>query len=206
VGLPAVARLLVVSPHAAPAVYPLQAPCVSVGRGEDNTIVLPSPFVSRHHAEFLAQEGGHIVRDLHSRNGTSLNGHRLAQPTRLQPGDVVTICGYTLTYQTGEDTVALVAPSTVVVDPARAAAWVDGARVELSALELRLLTLLERRAGTVVTKDEIAAYLWPSEQGDVSDERIEQLISRVRRKLGERRAGPRHLTTIRGVGYRLEQG
>jgi hypothetical protein len=206
---PAIARLILVSPDGPTRVYALDKDRLTLGRGEENDIVVNSPFVSRCHAEFRRDPTGvYSVRDMHSRNGTTVNGQRLFHATPLHSGDVITICGLSFTYQTSDDTVALSSrppAGAVAVDPARAEAWVDGTRVELSALEFRLLTLLESRAGTIVCKDDIAAHLWPRHPEDVSDERIEQLISRVRRKLGENSIRPRHLTTVRGIGYRLEK-
>lgn len=205
---PAAARLVAVSANGPVRIYPLDKERVTLGRGAENDIVIHNPFVSRHHVEFRRDpSGAYTVRDLHSRNGTAVNGQRLNQPAPLHSGDVVTVCGFSFTFQTSDDTIALSRRSTsaVEVDPDRAEAWVDGARIELSAMELRLLTLLESRAGTIVGKDDIAAYLWPRNPEEISDERIEQLVSRVRRKLGEHSSHAHHLTTVRGIGYRLEK-
>jgi pSer/pThr/pTyr-binding forkhead associated (FHA) protein len=42
-----------------------------------------------------------MVEDLHSTNGTYVNGERLAGSHRLQPGDVITIGQTQLTYEAG---------------------------------------------------------------------------------------------------------
>ena len=54
-----------------------QAKRVSIGRAEDNAVVLPDASVSRHHAELAADGGRWAVRDRDSHNGTFLNGRRV---------------------------------------------------------------------------------------------------------------------------------
>lgn len=51
---------------------------VSIGRAEDNAVVLADASVSRHHAELLADSDRWILRDRESHNGTYLNGQRIA--------------------------------------------------------------------------------------------------------------------------------
>ncbi|MBI3621481.1 MAG: FHA domain-containing protein [Nitrospirae bacterium] len=46
----------------------------TVGRGSDNDLVLSHPSVSRSHLLIRFEQGGHLARDLESRNGTLLNG------------------------------------------------------------------------------------------------------------------------------------
>ena len=53
---------------------------LSVGRDDDNDLVLATKTVSRHHAELVEHDGRWYVCDQGSYNGTRLNG------TRLQPG------------------------------------------------------------------------------------------------------------------------
>lgn len=65
----------------------MDGPEVRVGRGLDNDIVLDSLSVSREHARFL-RDGGLVVEDLGSRNGTFVNGERV-QRAQIAPGDTV---------------------------------------------------------------------------------------------------------------------
>jgi len=50
---------------------------VSVGTGPGNDLVVDDPAVSRHHFAIVPTPRGHLVRDLESTNGTSINGVRI---------------------------------------------------------------------------------------------------------------------------------
>ena len=66
---------------------PIRGSC-SMGRSVSNQITLPDEKVSRRHALIHVQEqNAHWLVDLGSRNGTYLNGRRVAQPTRLRHAD-----------------------------------------------------------------------------------------------------------------------
>src|SRR5690349_9852811 len=52
---------------------------VSFGRADENTVVLNSNNVSRRHAVLKAQDGGVILKDLQSTNGTYVNQDRITQ-------------------------------------------------------------------------------------------------------------------------------
>ena len=60
-----------------------------MGKGPRNDIVIADPAVSTTHALIKAEEGGYILTDLGSRNGTYLNGERISEPKRLSHGDVI---------------------------------------------------------------------------------------------------------------------
>ncbi len=59
---------------------------VLIGRKSDSDIVLPNPYISRHHAKIIRENGGYILADLGSTHGTYLNGRRLEREV-LRPGD-----------------------------------------------------------------------------------------------------------------------
>jgi pilus assembly protein CpaF len=62
---------------------------VTVGRVRGNDIVLPKGNVSKHHCRLLSRDGEIVVEDLHSTNGTYVNGRKIGEPTPLAPGDKV---------------------------------------------------------------------------------------------------------------------
>ena len=61
---------------------------VTIGRDDDNTLPLPSPFVSRHHAKVIVDNGDYYVENL-GLNGTIVRGENVGVGTRvpLKPGE-----------------------------------------------------------------------------------------------------------------------
>ena len=113
-------------------VVPFSGDRVTVGRAVGNDIVLVDDEVSRWHAVFERLGAQWYIRDLSSRNGTSVNGRRVGTERRLRPGDVVQIGRAALTYHGDESP-----PHT---DTTRAAT----APPDLTALERRILVELAR--------------------------------------------------------------
>lgn len=70
---------------------PLGSRPVSFGRSDEADHQLPTKAASRIHAQVFPRERGWWVEDLHSSNGTLVNGNRIIKPTPLVPGDEITI-------------------------------------------------------------------------------------------------------------------
>ncbi|PSB22225.1 adenylate/guanylate cyclase domain-containing protein [Phormidesmis priestleyi ULC007] len=65
--------------------------CWTVGRSEDNNVVLSDRWISRNHAMLQSMENGEFyLIDLGSRNGSFINGRRVSIPVTLQNGDRLT--------------------------------------------------------------------------------------------------------------------
>jgi DNA-binding NtrC family response regulator len=62
----------------------------TIGRDSASHLVLNDPFASARHARIERKNGGFMIRDLHSRNGTFLNGSRI-QEAFLTPNDRIRI-------------------------------------------------------------------------------------------------------------------
>jgi two-component system response regulator RegX3 len=91
----------------------------------------------------------------------------------------------------------------IVLDPGAHEVTKDDEMVELSPKEFDLLHLLMAQAGTVVTREECLDALWWGQ--DLLDSRtLDAHMKRLRRKIESDPAEPRHLITIRGVGFRLQ--
>jgi DNA-binding response OmpR family regulator len=83
------------------------------------------------------------------------------------------------------------------IDTRRMAASLDGTPLPLSQLEFRLLNYLAHHQGRAVPAGEIAEHLYGVSDADDSNA-IEQLVARLRRKIGAER-----IETKRGFGYQL---
>ncbi|MGC4962120.1 response regulator transcription factor [Gordonia sp. DT218] len=81
---------------------------------------------------------------------------------------------------------------------------VDGADLVLANREFDLLRFLMERPGQVVSRDEILTEVWGS--ADLrSSKTLDMHISWLRRKIGDDQADrPRHIVTVRGVGFRFD--
>lgn len=83
------------------------------------------------------------------------------------------------------------------IDTARRQVVCEGRRVELPAMEYRLLEYLALRAGQVVSKEQIIEHLYESDSDRYSNV-IEVYVSMLRRRLGAHR-----IRTLRAQGYVL---
>ena len=70
---------------------PLLKETLLVGRRESCDVVLRFSNVSAHHCELAVREGYWFVRDLDSRNGVKVNGVRIHDDKRIDPGDTLHI-------------------------------------------------------------------------------------------------------------------
>ena len=68
-------------------------------------------------------------------------------------------------------------------------------------LSMDILVHLARRAGEVVTTDELIDEFWPGRY--VGSDAVHRRIADLRRALGDDRSEPRYIETIRKRGYRL---
>jgi pSer/pThr/pTyr-binding forkhead associated (FHA) protein len=70
---------------------PLDGSGLQIGRLGDNGLVIDDPKVSRYHASIVATTTSFVLTDLHSTNGTRLNGELLAGSQALSDGDEIAI-------------------------------------------------------------------------------------------------------------------
>ncbi|MFN7648795.1 MAG: response regulator transcription factor [Acidobacteriota bacterium] len=89
----------------------------------------------------------------------------------------------------------------ISLDPAQRIARLEGARVDLTAVEFDILFALMRARGRVLSREQLVAEA--SQRGpDVSDRSIDVHVSSLRRKLGAE-PRPGHIETVRSQGYRF---
>ncbi len=90
----------------------------------------------------------------------------------------------------------------LVLDPKRHLCQRGDTPIELTAKEFAILAFMVRRAGQISTKVDILANVWDYDfDGDANI--VEVYVRRLRKKIDEP-FGSRTITTVRGVGYRLE--
>jgi phosphoserine phosphatase RsbU/P len=77
---------------------PLEGASATLGRHPACDIVLESASVSRQHARILNIDGDFYIEDLHSRNGTMLNGRPVAQRQLLAENDLLGVCDLSFTF------------------------------------------------------------------------------------------------------------
>ena len=91
--------------------------------------------------------------------------------------------------------------SSLVVDTERMEV-LDGERpIELTSLEFRLLTALIRNPAHVLSRERILDLVWGA-NAVVTDRVIDTHIANLRKKLGPK--GSKHISSIRGMGYRFD--
>ncbi|WDC83754.1 FHA domain-containing protein [Caloramator sp. mosi_1] len=70
-------------------VYPIRD-SITIGRKDDNSIVIEDVYVSNYHAKILLEDDIYI-KDLDSTNGTYVNGKRIVRLTKISEGDLIEI-------------------------------------------------------------------------------------------------------------------
>jgi len=68
--------------------YQLEKPQITIGRLEDNDIVIEHGSVSGHHAILIKNGEDYILKDNNSTNGTTVNGTRIEEHF-LKSGDII---------------------------------------------------------------------------------------------------------------------
>jgi DNA-binding response OmpR family regulator len=95
--------------------------------------------------------------------------------------------------------------SGLEIDPGSFTVRKEGQTVSLTATEFRLLLELARRPGQVFTREVLLARVWNYDY--LGDSRmVDVAVQRLRGKIEEDPAHPKLISTVRGVGYRLERG
>ncbi len=91
----------------------------------------------------------------------------------------------------------------VVMDVDRHIVTVEGKEVKLPLKEFELLELLLRNSGRVLTRMQLIDRVWGSDYvGDTKT--LDVHVKRLRAKVEPDPAHPRHIITVRGLGYKFE--
>ncbi|EDY22246.1 two component transcriptional regulator, winged helix family [Chthoniobacter flavus Ellin428] len=87
----------------------------------------------------------------------------------------------------------------IAVDHSRCCALVNGAAIDLTPTEFKLLATLAERPNVVQTRDKLLTEVWGNENA-IENRSVDTYLRRLRNKLGE--AG-QHIKTVYGFGYRI---
>ena len=91
----------------------------------------------------------------------------------------------------------------VVVDFKRGEVTRAGTRIELTALEFKLLTAFLEHAGAVLSLDNLIEIVWGKDVF-LTDRVVYTHVNNLRSKIEENPSRPRHIVSLRGLGYRFD--
>ncbi len=149
-----------------------------MGRHPECDLVLESASVSRQHAQIVREGGQFFVEDLHSRNGTFVNGQQIAGRKLLEDGDRLKICDLSFTFYTDQpsdrlrntETAALALmddepaqPTSSIMSKLEVSASHSGVRLTVNPeAKLRAMIEISQNLGKAVSLDEVLAKLLDS--------------------------------------------
>jgi pSer/pThr/pTyr-binding forkhead associated (FHA) protein len=185
---------------------------ITIGRSADCDVVLPKRQVSRYHARIERDDGGYLLHDLGSKNGTFVNGEQVQdEPYRLRDGDEIQIALYIKMGFVGADATVpleLTGPyKGLRVDQPAQRVFIGGQELSppLSAAQYRLLAILAEHPGQVVSRDRIVEGVWSEEEAlGVTEQAIDALVHRLRERIAAMDPDHEYIVTVRGQGFRLE--
>ena len=91
----------------------------------------------------------------------------------------------------------------VEVDLSRGELRRDGRPVEVTALELKLLSAFLASRGRVLSRQQLLETAWGSDTF-VTDRAVDAHIVNLRRKIEDHPTEPRYIVSVRGLGYRFD--
>lgn len=104
--------------------------------------------------------------------------------------------------ESSAEPIATAETPAVSLDPLQREARKDGCLLDLTPREFELLQVLLAHKGQVLTRDQLLEKVWGYDfEGE--SKVVNVTIARLREKLESDPSQPRHLLTVRGVGYRF---
>lgn len=90
------------------------------------------------------------------------------------------------------------------IDPIRMEVRWDGAIIDLTPTEYRLLRYLSARVNVPVSRNGLIEAIWGYESDVNSDRTVDVHIRHLRQKIERDPANPQQIVTVRGVGYKFQ--
>ncbi len=104
---------------------------------------------------------------------------------------------------TGPEPVAALRFGDLEVVPEAGEVRLRGAPVPVTRTEFQLLCELAEHAGKVLSRQQLLQRVWHYDGGD--ERLVDVHVGRLRQKIEEDSSAPRHLVTVRGLGYKLQR-
>lgn len=197
---------------------PLKGQCwqldrtIVLGREPTCDVVIPDRQISRYHARLTPTPEGVILEDLGSKNGTHHNGASLNTPVVLQDGDLLSVALaqqfiFLISDATTPLTEGTLPSGRLMMDLKSRRVWVNHQQLvpPLSAQQFKLLWLLYKNNGEVVSRPDLVAEVWGDEQAaGVSNQALDALVRRLRERIASLDPTHQYINTVRGHGIRLD--
>jgi two-component system response regulator MtrA len=123
----------------------------------------------------------------------------------FEPAELIARLRAVLRRSGAEHPPAVLRIGELAIDPAAFRATKRDEPLDLTATEFRVLHELAAHAGRVLTREHLLHHVWKYDY--LGDSRlVDMAIKRVREKVEDNPSQPRYVTTVRGVGYRMERG
>jgi DNA-binding response OmpR family regulator len=87
------------------------------------------------------------------------------------------------------------------IDPSRRRVRANGADIDLTAQEFRLLLVLATHPGIVFSREALLTRVWP-DHTFVTERSVDSLVKRLRRRIEKDPANPEVILTVWGSGYK----
>lgn len=97
---------------------------------------------------------------------------------------------------------AELASNGIRVELLKGQVYKNGAPIDLTAAEYRLLCLFMQSPNAILSKEQILEKLWDSEGSFVDDNTLTVYVRRLRMKIEDDPGDPRMLVTVRRMGYK----
>ncbi len=78
-----------------------------------------------------------------------------------------------------------------------------GKKLDLTPLEFQMLKLFIQRKGEVISRDDFLDRIWGEDNMCVSFRTVDSHIANIRKKIEDDPSNPKHIISIRGVGYKF---
>lgn len=78
-----------------------------------------------------------------------------------------------------------------------------GKKLDLTHLEFQMLKLFIQRKGEVISRDDFLDKIWGEDNTYVSFRTVDSHVANIRKKIEDDPSNPKHIISIRGVGYKF---